>query len=77
MMNSLPKQTYRVQVDMEKNGKYCWASKLRDALYQFGLGSVRLQKSVGNAKAYLALLKQRLCDDFEHERTTALHSSES
>ena len=43
---------------------------------KFGFGFVWLQKSVGNERAFLALLKERLCDDFEQEWTTALNSSE-
>ena len=34
------------------------------------------QKSVGNERAFLAILKERLCDDFNQEWTTAINSSE-
>ena len=61
---------------MELNGKCCWASRLRDLLCKFGFGFVWLQKSVGNERAFLAILKERLCDDFNEEWTTAINSSE-
>ena len=65
-----------MQINMELNGKCNWASKLRDLLCKFGFGFVWLQKSVGNEKGFLAILKERLCDDFNQEWTTAINSSE-
>ena len=65
-----------MQINMELNGKCSWASKLRDLLCKFGFGFVWLQKSVGNEKGFLAILKERLCDDFNQEWTTAINSSE-
>ena len=73
--NRLPKQAYYMQINMELNGKWCWPSRLRD-LCKFGFGFVWLQKSVGNERAFLAILKERLCDDFNEEWTTAINSSE-
>ena len=70
--NRLPKQAYHMQINMELNGKRCWASRLRDLLCKFGFGFVWLQKSVGNERAFLAILKERLCDDFNEEWTTVL-----
>ena len=72
--NRLPKQAYYMQINMELNGKWFWASRLRDLLCKFGF--VWLQKSVGNERAFWAILKERLCDDFNQEWTTALNSSE-
>ena len=72
--NRLPKQAYHMQINMELNGKCSWSSELRDLLCKFGF--VWLQKSVGNEKALLAILKERLCDDFNQEWTTAINSSE-
>ena len=43
---------------------------------KFAFGFVWLQKSVGNERAFLAILKERLCDDFNEEWTTAVNSSE-
>ena len=65
--NRLPKQAYHMQINMELNGKCCWASRLRDLLCKFGFGFVWLQKSVGNERAFLAILKERFCDDFNQE----------
>ena len=72
--NRLPKQAYHMQINMETNGKCCWASRLRDLLCKFGFGFVWLQKSVGNERAFLALLKERLCDGFKQGWTTALNT---
>ena len=58
--NRLPKQAYHMQINMELNGKWCWASRLRDLLCKFGFGFVWLQKSVGNERAFLAILKEPL-----------------
>ena len=65
-----------MQINMELNGKWCWASRLRDLLCKFGFGFVWLQKSVGNEMAFLAILKERLCDDFYEEWTTAVDFNE-
>ena len=70
--NRLPKQSYNMQINMELNGKCSWSSQLMDLLCKFGFGFVWLQKSVGNEKAFLAILKKRLCDDFNQEWTTLL-----
>ena len=72
----LPKQAYHLQINMELNGKCCWASRLGDLLCKFGFGFVWLQKSIGNERAFWAILKERLCDDFNQEWTTAINSSE-
>ena len=74
--NRLPKQAYHMQINMELNGKYSWSTKLRDLLCKFGFGFVWLQKCVGNEKAFLAVLKERLYDDFNQEWTTTINSSE-
>ena len=66
--NRLPKQAYYMQINMELNGKWFWASRLRDLLCKFGFGFVWLQKSVGIERAFSAILKERLCDDFNQER---------
>ena len=50
--NRFPKQAYHMQINMELNGKCCWASGLRDLLCKFGFGFVWLQKSVGNERAF-------------------------
>ena len=50
--NRLPKQAYYMQINMELNGKWFWASRLRDLLCKFGFGFVWLQKSVGNERAF-------------------------
>ena len=50
--NRFPKQAYHMQINMELNGKCCWASGLRDWLCKFGFGLVWLQKSVGNEMAF-------------------------
>ena len=65
--NRLPKQAYYMQINMDLNGKCCWASRLRDLVCKFGFGFVWLQKSVGNERAFLAILKERFCDDFNQE----------
>ena len=65
-----------MQINMELNGKCCWASRVRDLLCKFGFGFVWLQKSVGNEMAFLAILKERLCDDFNEEWTTAVDFNE-
>ena len=66
-----------MQINIELNGKCCWASRLGDLLLsKFGFGFVWLQKSVGNERAFWAILKERLGDDFNQEWTTAINSSE-
>ena len=50
--NRLPKQAYHMQINMELNGKCCWACGLRDLLCKFGFGFVWLQKIVGTERAF-------------------------
>jgi hypothetical protein len=63
----LPKQAYRMLVNMDNNGKKCWVSGLRQKLFELGLGYAWLQQGVACEKSFISLLKQRLKDAYIQE----------
>ena len=65
----LPNQAYRMLVNLDENGKQCWASEVRELLCKTGFYFVWLQQSVGDVKSFLYVFKQRLLDMFTQEWT--------
>ena len=63
----LPNQAYRMLVNLDENGKQCWASEVRELLCKTGFYFVWLQQSVGDVKSFLYVFKQRLLDMFTQE----------
>jgi hypothetical protein len=72
----LAKQAYLMQLTDDRCGKKCWASEIRELLYSMGFHFVWLNQGVGNVKAFLAVLKQRLIDTFLQEWRATIRDKE-
>ena len=73
----IPKKAYKMLKFLDDRGKQNWVSKVRECLCQNGFGYVWYSQSVGNKRAFLILLKQRLIDVrwqnlTEHKLITAI-----
>ena len=62
-----PRQAYTMLFNMDENGKKCWASHVRNILFNLGFGYVWLQQGVGCERAFIALFKQRLTDIYQQQ----------
>ena len=65
--NRLPYNAYQMLLQLDRNGKECWATKIREILCETGFNIVWLQQGVGDVKAFLRVFKQRLVDMFTQE----------
>ena len=72
----LPNQAYRMLVNLDENGKQCWATEVRELLCKTGFYFVWLQQGVGDVKSFLYVFKQRLLDMFTQERTSDIRDKE-
>jgi hypothetical protein len=72
----LPKKAYEMLVGLDRNGKDCWASRLRELLCKTGFSFVWLQQGVGDVMQFLKLLKQRLVDMFIQEWSGAIRDKD-
>ena len=65
--NRLPYNAYQMLLELDRNGKECWVSKIRVILCETGFNIVWLQQTVGDVRAFLCIFKQRLVDMFMQE----------
>ena len=72
----LPYKAYLMLLNLDNNGKNCWASKVRMILCDTGFNVVWLQQSVGNVKMFLRAFKQRLVDLFIQEWDGSIRHSD-
>ena len=72
----LPKKAYEMLVGSDRNGKDCWASRVRELLCETGVNCVWLQQGVGDVMQFLTLLKQRLVDMFIQEWSGAIRDKD-
>ena len=63
----LPKQAYRMLLNIDEKGKVCWVTHVKNELFRLGFGYVWVQQSVGNEKMFLQEIKQRLIDTYKQE----------
>ena len=56
----LPNQAYRMLVNLDENGKQCWATEVRELLCKTGFYFVWLQQGVGDVKSFLYVFKQKI-----------------
>ena len=66
-VDRLPHKAYIMLFEMDRSGKDCWASKVREILGETGFNIVWLQQGVGDVKMFLMAFKQRLVDLFIQE----------
>ena len=72
----LPFLAYKMLVSIDERGKRCWATNIKELLFNAGFGIVWINQGVGNSRAFLSLLKQRLFDMFIQGWHGALCASE-
>ena len=63
----LPKQAYLMMLSLDREGKRCWATEIRELLSNAGFYEIWLNQGVGHVKIFLKTLKQRLVDVFFQE----------
>ena len=63
-------------VNLDENGKQCWAAEVRELLFKTGFYFVGLQQGVGDVKSFLHVFKQRLLDMFTQEWTADIRDKE-
>ena len=70
--NRLPKTAYEMLLCLDRNGKDCWVSRIREILCETGFNFVWLQ-GVGH---FLRSFKQRLVDMFIQEWSGAVRDKD-
>ena len=73
----LPHKAYIMLLELDKAGKQCWASKVREILCLTGFSFVWLQQGVGQVKGFLKEFKHRLIDMYIQEWTASVRDSKS
>ena len=58
----LPSKAYRMLFKMDEQGKYTWATDLKNLLYLYGFGHAWLNQGVGNMKIFLSEFLMRVKD---------------
>ena len=74
--NRLPKQAYKMLVNMDENGKRCWATEIREILSKCGFYFVWLQQGVGNVSSFMRTFKHRLLDMYKQEWSGTIQEKE-
>ena len=72
----LPKTAYEMLLCLDRNGKDCWVSKIREILCETGFNFVWLQQGVGDKNSFLRSFKQRLVDMFIQEWSGAVRDKD-
>ena len=75
-INRLPKKAYQMLLNLDRDGKCCWASSVREILCETGFSFVWLQQGVGDVRCFLQLFKERLIDMFIQEWSGSLRDKE-
>ena len=60
--NRYPKQCYYMLFQLDEAGRKNWVSHVKEILYTFGFGQVRLLYDIGNDKEFIKLFKKRIID---------------
>jgi hypothetical protein len=58
----LPKKAYNMLYKLDERGKNNWVSRVRLFLSQYGFGYVWMNQSVGDCKAFVNVLRERMID---------------
>ena len=72
----LPKQAYLMMVTLDKKGKKCWVTGVREILSKSGFLEVWLNQGVVNMKLFLLEFKQRLIDIYLQEWTASVREKD-
>jgi len=63
----LPRQAYQMLLNMDEDGKVCWATGIRTILSEAGFYSVWLSQGVGDIDMFLDVFKSRLIDMYRQD----------
>ena len=69
----LPKTAYEMLLCLDRNGKDCWVSRIREILCETGFNFIWLQI---DKSSFLRSLKQRLVDMFIRELSGAVRDKD-
>ena len=58
----LPRKAYNMLLSVLNCGQFCWASRMHQVLYKFGVGFVWENQGVHTPEAFIQVFKQRLID---------------
>lgn len=72
----LPKQAYKMLLNLDSVGKHNWVSELKFLLNRTGFGFVWLAQGVGNVNQFCKEFKQRLIDMNMQDWESKINSSE-
>ena len=72
----LPKTAYEMLRCLDRNGKDCWVSRIREILCETGFNFVWLRQGVGDKNSFLRSFKQRLVDMFIQEWSGAVRDKD-
>jgi hypothetical protein len=72
----LPLQVYNMLLAVDRQGKQCWVSLVKNVLCQTGFMYVWLFQGAGDELSFLRLFKNRLIDMFVQEWTETMRGSE-
>ena len=71
-ISRLPKQSYLMMLSIDRDGKNCWVSQVRDILCNTGFAYAWFNQGVGNEAIFVREFKQRLIDMFKQEMFSAI-----
>ena len=71
-----PKQAYLMLVSLDKKGKKCWVTAIREVLCKTGYMHIWINQGAGNTKAFLVQFKQRLIDIYLQDWMASLRDKE-
>jgi hypothetical protein len=58
----LPKKAYKMLYSLDSRGKVNWVTKVKNKLYEVGMGYAWLSQGAGDINSFLRLLRTRLID---------------
>lgn len=67
-----PRKAYNMLLTLQRQNYDTWACGVRNVLFRFGFGIVWETQGVGNVKAFMFELKQRLIDCFKQDWNSSL-----
>ena len=74
--NRLPKQAYQMMLSMDRVGKRCWVTEIKELLSKAGFHEIWLNQGVAHVNVFLRIFKKRLIDMYLQEWTGAIRDKE-
>jgi len=70
-----PSACYKMLYNLDRNGRYTWATSVRTMLCQFGFEHVWTQQGVGNESVFLNVFKLRVSDYYRADWLSRIRDS--